>query len=389
MTIVGAGNRITALGASTVIAASSGGTNCIESDGFFYHVLYGAGIGGQLRFHPVEANGGESLATSLSRAQTNYPTHAATYGFTPSHCVIMAGRNDMTTSDIAGKLTTYEAILDTLLGQGILPVVCAIIPADTTTQMANTAAYNAGLAGMAARKGLLFIDPTHLVIVESDGSLNDTYSLNGSDPQHMNAAGAKLVGEYIGQQIVAAGIVPAWDVPLIAANDANTGATYKLGNGLLLTDTTADGIPDNWSTNNGDSGSVSYALADASADGVAGNWFQITKTATTVDTILSTTINSPTVGNWYAIGWAHKWDYTSGSGGQIRTEIRTQAAVNLFRTQINNDEDLPVSRPWYVFQVPSGTTSLSFRILMNAVGTYAFGQPTVIDLTAAGLDGWK
>lgn len=381
MTLVGTNNRLSAIGASTIAATGVSGIN--EGDGFMHYVW--SGVSPRLTYHPVEAAGSETLAQTLDRVP-NYDDRDI-HPVMPGHAVVCAGRssiNDGTAgAGVISMLTTYESILDGLLTRGCLPVVVAIPPADTAKQ-AETSRYNTGLALMAQKKGLAYIDPSALVIVEADGTLDDTLSI---DTQHFNPAGSKLYGDYVATKLLLGGPT-YWDTPLINANDTVTDDAYKLSNGLLLTDAGSNGSPDNWVIGSNPNTELSLALADASPDGVAGNWMKVTKSASTADGAVNCTISSVVAGNWMAVGWADKWDYASGSNSSIRTEIMTAGSANLYRKHILADSDLGVSRTWQVFKVPAATTALTFRILMNAVGTYYFGQPTVIDLTAQGLDAW-
>jgi hypothetical protein len=383
MTVVGAGNRLTALGASQV--AASGGGISIEGDGFFAWVIWASQ--GRWRFHPAEAAGSEQLSQTLTRV-ANYDTHLATYGAMPSHCLIQAGRNSAASTDHAGKLATFSQILDELLDRGMLPIVTELIPAGDGTTQGNCVLYNAGLCNMCAARGIPFIRVPREMWDEVTGGLPTAY--HTGDGLHLNVDGAKLFGEHIATKLLAGDTFIPWEPVLALDNAADSATAYKLTNPLLLTDTSDDGIPNNWSANSGDSGSISFALESASADGIAGNWFKITKSATTVDSIITASIASGvTVGNWYAVGYAAKVDWVSGVDGYTMVDFRNQLATYMLRDKIQTNADVPVIKRWHIVQVPSGSTTLSFRILMNMVGSFYFAQPTVIDLTAAGIDTWR
>jgi lysophospholipase L1-like esterase len=382
MTVVGAGNIVSALGASQVIAV--GAWPRFEGDGFYFWVI--SGSGGRFRAHPVEANGGEALSTTLSRAVNNFPTHLATYGSQPSHVVIQAGANNMDGAPSAA-LTTYGQILDALLEQGILPIVTELLPADTVDQMVHRIEYNVGLAHLAASRGLPFIRVPMELVDELTGGMVNAYAKEAlGSGVHLNRTGAKIFGEHIAAKMMEGGISPSWEPPLALTNEATSVTAYKFSNPLFLDDTDDNGIPNGFSSNNGDSGSTSYALVDAGVDGVAGNWFQVTKSATTTDTILSASVSGLTAGNQVIVGWAAKYE---GSAGSVAVAARITGPDDLIDDVYDLGADMSiVSRRWQPITIPSGITSLTFRFLMNAVGTFSLGQLTIIDVTSAGIEAW-
>jgi hypothetical protein len=391
--IVGVGNRLSAIGASNV--AKVGVWPNIETDGFMYWVWNGAGATGRIMPHAPVAVSGETLAQSLTRVQdgTNgFPAHPAAYGRYPSMALIQAGRNDMifaTAADVVGKLQTYEQILDYCLSLGILPPITALFPTDNAASAAqhqrNTVNFNIGLALMAMRKGLPFLDANHLIVDTVTGGILSAYQL---DAEHPNDVGNKLIGIELAAQLLTGGVPMPWRAPLAISNDANSVAALKLANPLMLTDTNVDGTPDNWTKGGSDSGTTTVSIPSGSADSILGNWLKIVKSATTGDATLTSASMSVTAGNWMWVSWVEKYVHTSGTPA-ITTRLRTGTTDIVYKKiQTTSAQSAAVTRHSQIFKIPTAETTMTMAVLMHAVGEYYLGQVTVLDLTAVGLDAW-
>lgn len=391
--IVGAGNRLSAVGASNV--NNIGVPPNIETDGFMYFTWQA--LAGRMTYHPQVAQGGETLSQTLSRVQdpTNgYPAHVANYGRLPSHAVIQAGRNDMifaTAADVETKLTTYEQILDYLLSQGILPIITATFPSDNATSIAqhqrNLVNFHMGLALMAQKKGLPFIDTIVPLIDTTTGGMQSAYE---QDDLHPNEAGNKVVGQYISDKLLSGGFPMPWTPPLAYSNDSNSDDAYLLTNPLLLTDTNVDGTPDQWTKGGADSANLTNSLVSGSSDGILGNWLKMVKTTSTGDASNASASMSVTAGDWIAVGWAEKYVHTSGTPS-ITTRIRTSPGntdIVFKKIQTTNAANIGLARHFQIVKIPASQTSITMSAIMNAVGEYYLGQVTILNLTAVGLDTW-
>lgn len=390
--LVGVGTGLSGVGASTV--ADIGVWPVTQTDGFMYWVW--AGVGGLFTPHPVVAQGSETLTQTLARVQdpTNgFPAHPDAYGGLPGWILVCCGRNNMNAtniSDIEPLLVTYEQILDYLLSLGSVPLLVPVLPSDNAASLAthqrNLPIYNTGLFLMARKKGLALIDANHTIVNTTTGAIQTALRL---DELHMNSDGAQLFGTYIANRLKDSGFTFPRDYPYPITNDANTAVAYKLANPLMLTDTNADGTPDQWTKGGADVANLTVSNPSGTSDGILGKWMRLTKTTTTGDAQVQSTSFTMTPGNWMMACWKDKYVSTSGTP-VVTTYVRSSGAVNMVYKQIGADftADKALSDNFQIFKVPAGETSGHVLITMNAVGVYDFGQVGIMDLTANGLDGW-
>jgi hypothetical protein len=390
---VGIGNRISGVGASQV--ANVGVPPVMETDGFMFWVWNAVNNKGQFAYHPQVALGGETLAETLARVQdaTNgFPAHTANYGCLPAFAIIQAGRNNMNetlATDVVDHLVTYESILDYLLGIGILPIITACLVSDNAASLAihqrNLGIYNMGLALMARKKGLPFIDPNPSLVDTATGGIS---AANALDALHVNDVGAKVMGEYIVSKLLATGFAAPWDVPLAVSNDANTDDAYLLGNMLMLNDTA--GQPTGWTQGGADTANLTTSVASAAADSLLGDYMVMTKAATAGDAQNQSSTMTVIPGNWVAIGWADKYVHTSGTPSvtmRARTSpANTDLVLKTYKTTSTQNQS--VSKNFHIVKIPASQTGLFLRATMNSIGVYSVAQVTCMDLTAYGLDTW-
>lgn len=389
--VVGAGNRYAAMGASNV--AQVGVPPNIESDGFMYFVWFGANANGRFRYHPPVATGGQTVATTLSRV-SEFLTLVGTWGCLPSHCILQLGRNDMIGAAITHAATvvaTVEQLCDALLALGILPIVTGLLPSDSPTSIAqtqrNTAYYNMGLALMAQKKGLTYIDPLPAIVDVTTGGIPAAYAATGAvGDEHLNSEGCQVVGDYIASKLLLGGASPYWDVPLAYSGDSNTDDAYLLTNMLMLADT--GGQPTNWTEGGADVANLVTSTVSASADGVLGDWMKMVKASSAGDAQNQSASMTVVPGNWVAVGWADKFVYASGAP-VVTTFLRAGSTDLAYkRIQSTQTSNIGVSKHFTIVKIPPGETSASLRVVMHAVGEYYLGQVTIMDLTAADLDTW-
>ena len=385
MALVGAGNRLSALGASQVAAAGSGWAQ--EGDGFAAWVKMAASP--LFVHHPNEAAGSENLTNTLARV-ANYDTHEATYGVKPSHVLFHAGRNNVAVDDLPGHLSLVSQIMDALLEREILPIISQLIPSvDGSLHSARTWHYNIGLSHMARQRNIPFIGMPIGLWDEALGGLADEYAL---DTTHLNNAGAKLFGTHLGQKLREwTGIFGPWEPVYVYANDAQTAGGGKLLNPLMLADANSDGIPDSWSVSGADLAAITTELIDGAPFGIPGNVFKMTKTANTGDSTFQQVLQTPiTPGNKVVVGYKMWFEDAGGSGNRLWTDLRTSGGSEMIRDTFWPDTDWgsgnqPIQAWHSPRTIPTGTTSLTLRFLHTSLGSLYIAQPTVVDLTAAGI----
>jgi len=387
--LVGSGNKLSAVGASTV--ADIGVWPVTQTDGFMYWVW--ALSGDSFVPHPTVSQGSETLTQTLARIQdgTNgFPAHVANFGTLPSHAIVLCGRNNMNAtnvSDIKPLLQTYEQILDYLLSLGIMPIPTAVLPSDNaasvTIHQRNLPIYNMGIALMARKKGLPFIDANHTIVDTATGAIQSALRI---DPLHLNSDGARIFGTYVANRLVDSGFMLPWDIPLAISNDANTDDAYLLPNMLMLNDT--GGQPSSWSKGGTDAANLTVTTVSGASDGILGDWMKMTKTATAGDAQEQSTTVSVPAGNWVAMSWVDKFVYTSGT--PVVTTYLKSGSTNLVYKQIGADNTAgrALAKNFQIVKIPAGSPSAGVLVVMNAVGEYYIGQVSLMDLTACGLDGW-
>jgi hypothetical protein len=161
-----------------------------------------------------------------------------------------------------------KGIYNDLLAASILPICCTIPPHTGASANENKARaqLNTWICGYASRKRLPFVD-FYSVLADpaTAGNYLATYSGDGTHP---TAAAAKVMGQTLATNLAA--ILPNQSNPLLTMNNGDTGFAYT--NSLFLTDTNADGIPDNWTLSG--TGATGALASDAT---IKGNYWTVTR----------------------------------------------------------------------------------------------------------------
>lgn len=386
MTLVGVGNRLSAVGASQV--ANVGLPPAVESDGFMYWVW--AYLADRFAYYPRVAQGGETVSQTLARVQdaTNgYPGLLTTEGAYPGHAVVQMLRNNMISDlpTLIASLQTYEQVLDYLLSIGTLPWVTATLPSSDATSAAthqrNCMYALVGLWLICRRKGLPFLNAIPSIVDTTTGGILSALAL---DTLHVNDLGAKAFGQSVANKMLAPGIGYPLDLPLAYSNDANTDDALLLANPLMLA---GSGTPTNWTKAGADSANLTVSQPDGTSDGILGNWMRLVKATTAGDSYVQSSTMTVAAGDKVFAGWVEEYDWASGTAGaEIR--IRTSPGnTDLVVRTINaaSQQDTPIQRVGRILTIPASQTGIFMRAHVQSLAEFNVGQVTFVNLTASGL----
>ena len=258
-----------AMGAALGIYGSAPATGLVfVGDSIFAGGFDGGGVPVRVCYQGgfrMVANLAVAGKTSTQVLSEQIPLAVATTG--ASHCVIMAGTNDPLNSILsATTCANFVAMFAALRTAGIEPVVCGLLPNDTSVGNAAThAARNEALKRVCTNYRVRFVDNIPSLVSSASGVLawNATYKY---DSVHPNSVGAKVIA---GNIIAALG---ATRTPLILAelDDRTFGADALISsatnNAVSFTDTDVDGVPDEFFSL-GSGGTYSVQAPDANGFG--------------------------------------------------------------------------------------------------------------------------
>jgi lysophospholipase L1-like esterase len=211
--------------------------------------------GGKITYGGLAATGGYTTAQVLA---THLPTVLAAK---PDACLVLAGTNDTVASTpLATSIANLTSMYAQLLAAGILPIACTLPPRTGATSGDNTlrTQLNIWIVRYARTNGIPMVD--------FYGTLVDTATAGSylaaltADGVHPNGAGAKAMGQAMADSM-ATWLSPV--TPFLSQN--NTDPALGLSNSLNLTDTNADGVPDNWTISG--TGAVGTLVTDAAVKG--------------------------------------------------------------------------------------------------------------------------
>lgn len=335
-----------------------------------------ANLDGRVRVGGVAATGGYTAEQILATHVPTIVSHAD-----PGDIVIvLAGTNNMAGGDVAATRTALSGIYSALEGAGLVVIPCTLPPNKKPADyVAFTQAINFWVQDNGASMGRSVSD-LHGVLVESSlGELKTAY--DSGDHTHLSAAGAWAAGAEIARAITAR--VPAAALGGLSVTSANPSALFNTTNGVLLTDTNSDGIPDGW-TLMAPAGTSTFVLSTDAA--FAGQ--KLTMTRGDADALLMSGTFTLVPGNRVLVGL--KFRFTAAASGTWSFRLENVAGSG----PMLGYEDIPVSSPTGVstviwdFIVPSGWPTYIFRAdlycQVGAASALEVGQVTVRDLTAEG-----
>lgn len=340
------------------------------------------------------------LASMISQAKLQFGGVSATTGFTaaqvlathvpivtalspkPAMCLVLAGTNDFGVTNFATWQSTMTSIYQALLDAGILPIAATCPPSNALTAGNETAisAYNVWIARTAARMGIPCVDFYGALVADNS---NFAAGLN-SDNIHQSAAGAKVMGQALWTLLQ--NLVPQAP-PWLSQDQPTTDTTRLLANALFLTDSNADGIPDLWAVSG--SPTVSLGVDTANFGARSGKVWTITRAAATA----TVSTGNITVTPGHRLWWAVKFS-TSGveaAGGSIDLKLAaTDLSTYLLGLNAYPIKDAAGSATYVLageVVMPAGLPSnqLTFNAMVRVGGTIKLAQPTLVDLTAAGI----
>lgn len=392
-------NRVAFLGDS-ITALNSTGDNVTSFEGTHdnYSSMFPVLTNGRAVYARSFATGG--LALSELRDTVLPRLLARPTAELPGTCVILGGTNDAGqaagTFNASASISALTDIITSLRNALIRPVLCTLPPrGDSSTANQNAQQLNVRIGGLARTQGLPLVDLHSVLADGSTGGYLTAY--NSGDGVHPNPAGMMAMA----QEVVDAGVeswLPPWSPYLVRA--ANDPVDLGSGWGLFLTDSNADGLADNWSSNFTDGGVTvtNSRVTPTAGDGNLGMWQRFTRAAAggTGTAYYQKFVTSGfVVGDLLSLDLNIRWAGISGSG--ITTGGSAPRVAISFRDSGNNPLDsmeFGCSRDiagvvHLERRVPTSTSyallDMAFPGPTSGTATYDIGQVTVRNLTALGL----
>ena len=350
---------------------------------------------GRIRLGSISATGGY---TSTQIKDEHLPT-ALTKASAGDFIAVLCGTNDTAiTGGIGGTLSKANllSMYQSIRAAGCYPVLCTIPPrsGETSAAAGLRSKLNAWIAFTAKVNRWHFVD-FHRVLVDSATSGAYKSGLN-YDQVHPEGPGAKAMGQVICDALVAADL-PA---PFLADFNNGTGVNpddgaLLFGNACMVTDTNADGAPDQFTSLSGTlTGGSARTLTTVA--GVEGKLFTVARGATGPDDVIaSTTAVAAIAGHRYYAAWKMQANLV-GADSTVVAEVKGGDGQSIAGLAMpgwgpGSLGTRPMTIPLSVFAVefvmptvaPSTLWfSVRARVSECSIGV---GQFTLIDLTALGL----
>lgn len=318
----------------------------------------------------------------------------------PAYCAILMGANDMATGlgGIPAGITPAEtraniAAADALLiANGVEPIWCSELPRGASTGTltvphAHQSAHDqvAWLRRFCQTKGRKFVDFYSTLVNPLTAEWATT-----SDQIHPGDPGIPIMAELFAA--VVAPMLPEWSPPLSAAIDD---IDNLIPNPLFLTDTNADGVPDNWTIQTGFPGAIRFAIQTAVIPYVKGNVMRMTANPTgATGAVRSDTITSGfAVGDRLGFGFKLRVSLALSMVPIVRLHYvgpADEAAAELVPVSSWKSKIDPAGVVWVEDVVPAGTTGIYVQIEENnCTGQADFAQMTLRNLTVMGPPSWS
>jgi hypothetical protein len=286
-------------------------------------------------------------------------------------------------------------------------------PPDNALGVTAPAVWNLQVAALCHARGIPFVDVYSTLTddgsgISGAGRYKTTLNVDNTHPSEI---GAKAWAQAIVNAI--ASWSPFYADPLAAAHnsyssDATGSFPLNASNAVLLTDTNADGIPDNWTKSQGNAGDTISLVTET---GVPGKMLSITRAANgTVDPILLSSSGALVPGHRYRAFLRLKTTgvdaaylaqiVTTGTGGgnttsswagfDVRLTDSPARAGNALFSLTNWKREVPLSTFSADFVAPAGLPSNTTVWCIQLRGSAASPaytveiQPWLVDLTTAG-----
>lgn len=318
---------------------------------------------------------GQSSTQWLARFDTDVAVHD------PAMVIIGGPTNDFTSGGIGfdQSKTNVEALVAECRAIGAVPVLCTLTPAagaSPTSRRADAIKMNLWLRRYAAGEGIILLDFYSLLVDPATGGVRA--GLVAGDSLHLSSAGYAAIGQYVADTL---GTLLPPSNPVLTGDNGDP--HNLLTNGLFLTDTDANGVPDGWTNQPGVTGQT-VSLVAGSGD-VLGNWLTVDVAASSGVTQIYRSVSTGVVpGNRYLFAARVK----SSGGAALYARIRWTATTNrddILANNLSQPIDGGIIRGELV--APAGATAAQIMFQTPAgTGQVAFAQATVYDLTALGAD---
>lgn len=317
---------------------------------------------------------GNTSAQMLARVATDVPDAA-------SVVTVMEGSNDASApATNPAHVANIRGCIENLLSRGKLPIIVAEPPRDSYTSTMEK--YRLASLALAREYKLPYVDPWRGQFkTDGTGSWSTTYSTDGIHP---TTSGQTLGGETAHGQLLGT----TSSVLLPTSNAPSRGLISS--NALMLTDTNADGTPDNWS-----SASSGTTATKALASAGLGNWFSIELTGATA--------TGAGQGHYANINRAFTTGFSAGDTllwvGRLKTESFSNAQVKLYLVSTGGATTEHIVHQYLIdnvehefqleFVVPTGTTTITLYALLAgaAAGTFdgkvSIAQNQIWNMTTA------
>ncbi len=308
---------------------------------------------------------GNTSAMMLDRISRDVPQDAEV-------CTFMEGANDgLTGVSVQSHRQNMEAIIQNLLGRGIVPVLDFTSP--LTSNVTLAAAYLAAQQALVWKYGISGFDQWGAVM---DAATGTWAAGNSSDGVHPLFAPALVAKSAKAAWLRAGAPVQAWAPRSNVAGTAN----YCLagGNCFMLTDTNTDGVPDGWTK----AGTATASITTAPA-GYRGSFARLTGTTASGNPYLRKVVTSGWLpGDDLLISFA--MESAAGNltaGGSFLTVKVDGAELNILNGSV---ADISAQRMMFWVK-PTTLTQLEFYAKINGTGTGNYigvGEFEIYNVTA-------
>lgn len=354
------GNRVAYLGDS-ITQGSWLATSNFQGSSFPLYAMLRSG--GQLLTVANAGKGGDTSAQALARFDAEITPSD------PTTVVFLAGTNDVSgTVTLPQFAANVREVVSKSRLIGATPVLGTIPPNNTTARHAKINTWNAWIRRYASEQGLTVIDFYGLLADPVNGNYLAVYAGDGTHP---NAAGYEAMGGLVAT--ILGPITPASE-PYMSQDNADPLNALTATNSIMLTDATADGVPDGWFAYGGSSGYAHALITDAA---VAGKMAQITQTANASLRAMQKSFAGASVGDRLALSGV-----VTSDGG-----VRAQAKLTFTgsgTSATSFDFTAVVTRGVFYQEVtvPAATTGVVVDLIANpGTGVVSFGQVTGVNLT--------
>lgn len=341
----------------------------------------------------------------LSQGQIYHAGVSATIGFTssqilathvpvaiaaqPDFCCVLAGTNDAPqiangTITLAQTIQNLTSIYTLIRANGIMPVAMTIPPRNNTTTQILLAISNINefISRYARQNNIPLID-THSILVDPSsnvGAWNPAYLLADGNFVHWNEAGAKVVAQQMITRLTPLVIATTTWLP-----DWNADTSLLQPNQLMLTDSNADGVPDNWTVSAGTG--YTPSLPAAVSPGL-GKLMTFQRASNDVSVQFSLGIGLTALHRYLV---AFRLSTTvEASGGYAGYRLINTGGAQIFFKINNWPKDIPANSVYSTeFVAPTGLSDYTSYLVMSAglaSGAIAqMGQFAYLDLTSLGI----